>query len=310
MELKNLDLIFYSNAGSRLYGTHRPDSDWDLRGVAMQPIATLLGLQKFEQYVVTHNMDNDFNKLYNTKSDDVTIYGLNKFLTLAMDGNPNIIELLFAPNLISNKYSYLWNIIVAYRDQILSNKIVHTFSGYAYSQLQRIKGHRKWIENPPSKPNPTDYGKTVSATGSTLWATEEDYYTYKRLLKDWQNYEIWQRERNPKRRALETKYGYDTKHAMHLVRLLFEAEDLLTTGELVLPLSQNKIEQLKAVMNGHYSYDEILELGESGKDYLKELEQKSVLNDKPNRKKIEELLIDINLKYIREKTFNKVYGVR
>lgn len=37
-------------AGSHLYGTARPDSDIDIRGVCLAPVETLIGLSQFKQY--------------------------------------------------------------------------------------------------------------------------------------------------------------------------------------------------------------------------------------------------------------------
>ena len=69
-------------AGSRLYGTQRPDSDWDERGVCLMPPEALIGLQGFEQI---------------QGPGDRVIYGLTKFFKLALGCNPNILDILFAP---------------------------------------------------------------------------------------------------------------------------------------------------------------------------------------------------------------------
>ena len=44
---------------------------------------------------------------------------------------------------------------------------------------------------------------------------------------------LWKKERNPARRALEEKSGYDTKHASHLVRLMRMGYEILTTGQVI-----------------------------------------------------------------------------
>ncbi|AEZ66297.1 hypothetical protein phiTE_131 [Pectobacterium phage phiTE] len=38
------------------------------------------------------------------------------------------------------------------------------------------------------------------------------------------------KNRNAARHELEEKFGYDTKHAMHLVRLLRMSQEILETG--------------------------------------------------------------------------------
>ena len=41
--------IFRCVSGSRLYGTHREDSDWDYRGICFPPQEAIFGLHEFEQ---------------------------------------------------------------------------------------------------------------------------------------------------------------------------------------------------------------------------------------------------------------------
>ena len=68
------------------------------------------------------------------------------------------------------------------------------------------------------------------------------------------------KNRNPKRRELEEKYKFDCKHASHLFRLLTEGEELLKTGKINFPLSN--AEELLAIKNGLYTYDEVIEKAE------------------------------------------------
>ena len=274
------DLLMLTYGGSLLYGTNHPESDVDLRGVQLDPIETLLGFQSFEQQNFSEFR---WGKIF---SDDVTIYGLRKFLRLAMDANPNIIELLFAKPLYQSED---WEMIQELRFDILSTKIVHSFSGYALSQLKRIKIRDEWTKNPPMKPNPYKYGMIDTDSGGQDWVSSSAKNTYNSKLLNYQNYSKWLNERNPKRRALEEKYGYDTKHAAHLYRLVFEAEELLTTGSLELPLKY--ADNIKNVLNGCVSYEHVLEFADSSLQHLKDLEKTSVLAKKPNRKSVEDWLI-------------------
>lgn len=205
-------LIFVCITGSYLYGTNRPDSDIDIRGVCLNPIESLLGFTHFEQYLPNKDDASRFSfNNFGISSDDVQIYGLNKFLQLALAANPNIIELLFADNLLDSIQvdTYIWKKILDNRDSILSTRVIHTFSGYAYSQLQRIKGHKRWIDSPPHKPIPEDYGMEQTAKGGQRWTDSNKYNQYQSLLKDYQQYQTWLKERNPARQELEIKYGYD-----------------------------------------------------------------------------------------------------
>lgn len=288
--------IFLTIAGSHLYGTNRPDSDLDLRGVCFNPPETLLGLQKFEQYTPNKEEAVQFSYLFNLRSEDVVVYGLNKFFQLLLDCNPNIIELLFAKNLINSE---IWDRIRDSSNLFLSNKLIHTFSGYAYSQLQRIKGHRRWIHKPPIKPNPEDYGIILTTGGGQTWTNSNLYNQYQSQLKDYNSYEIWLKERNKSRKVLEEKYGYDTKHAMHLCRLLLEAETLIKIGSIKFPFKDQELKYLLSVLYGEFDYDYIVNLGESAKSRLLELENISVLPKYPNVESANKLLILLNRENIK-----------
>jgi predicted nucleotidyltransferase len=55
---------------------------------------------------------------------------------------------------------------------------------------------------------------------------------YRAALKHWDSYQTWKSHRNPARAELERTHGYDTKHAMHLIRLMRMGLEVLKTGEL------------------------------------------------------------------------------
>jgi hypothetical protein len=79
---------------------------------------------------------------------------------------------------------------------------------------------------------------------------------YRTALKDWQAYETWKAERNPARAELERRFGYDTKDAMHLVRLMRMGLELLQTGDL--HVRRADAEELRAIRDGALSYDDLL----------------------------------------------------
>lgn len=292
-----MKIIFLTIAGSQLYGLNTPESDIDLRGVCLDPIESLLGLSNFEQQIYEVE-DNPVSKQFNVNSDDVQIYGLKKFIKLLLENNPNILELLFAKNILLDYNPYdsgalYWTAYIQdNKDIFLSQKIRHTFAGYAYSQLHRIKNHKRWIDYPPLKPVPEDFGITLTAKGGQKWTDSNQYNKYQGLLKDYQSYLKWQQERNPKRKELEVRYGYDTKHASNIYRLIFEAQELLQTGHLTLPLKKDYRDTVIDIKEGRFSYETILEKSEILIEELKTIT--SILPYSPNHSKAEELLININ----------------
>lgn len=299
-----MKLIFACVTGSHLYGTNRPDSDVDIRGVCLNPIDGLLGLEPFKQWMPDKKEAVKWStETLGIESDDITIYGLNRFVELLLQNNPNIVELFFAENLVKELCSfnqYVHDTVWSRKGDILSTNIISTFSGYAYSQLQRLKGHKKWIDNPPTEPDPKDFGMVITPKGGQKWTNPDKYNQYKKESANYQQYRIWLKERNPARQELERKHGYDTKHAMHIFRLLLEAKQLLLTGEIKFPFVDDDMELLHSVLHGKYEYQYIVNFGEEGKKSLVELEQISVLPKYPNFNAINKMLIDINKTMINE----------
>jgi hypothetical protein len=141
----------------------------------------------------------------------------------------------------------------------LSQKVRHTFSGYAFAQLKRLEGHRKWLLNPPGHaPTVEEFGGELRNTdkgGQYNWFYyESNENAYKAALTTWQQYQEWLKNRNPKRAALEKKMGFDLKNAGHLVRLLLKAESILKTCDYNPVLTSEELALVQAVIEGQFSY--------------------------------------------------------
>jgi len=278
-------VIFKTVAGSQLYGTSTPESDYDVRGVCHQTIESLIGMQPFGQY--------------QDEKQDITIFGLNKFCNLAADCNPNIIEILFSPTsgptcLLS---TVEWEILQAIRPAFLSRKARHTFSGYAFSQLERIERHHRWmVEGPPPDPFPPDYGAVPQAdttdNNAWKWIDPDHKNRYQNAREKYRQWQHWVKERNPARKELEEQWGYDTKHGMHLARLMTQGEELLTTGHITLP--RPDAAWLLEIRNGLMTYDEIVTWARDRESNLRVLEENSPLPWGPDRKKIEGTVMGLN----------------
>jgi len=96
-------------------------------------------------------------------------------------------------------------------------------------------------------------------------AFRKEEVTYKSWLK-------WKAERNPARRELELRSGYDTKHASHLVRLLRMGYEIITTGKVV--VKRPDAEELLAIKNGDWSYEKVMEYSKSMQVKLNEVYDK------------------------------------
>jgi predicted nucleotidyltransferase len=165
-------ILFLTRFGSHAYGTNTPASDEDFKGFCVPPREYFLGFNKrFEQA--------------EGRDPDLVIYDVRKFMSLAADCNPSIIEMLWtdaSDRLIVSDDALP---ILEARERFLSKKAKHTFCGYAVSQLKRIRTHRRWLMEPPKEP-PTraQFGlpeRTVIPKDQLLAAESE----IKKVLESW-----------------------------------------------------------------------------------------------------------------------------
>jgi predicted nucleotidyltransferase len=319
-ELKR-GIIYKTIHGSHAYGLNTATSDTDIKGVFIGPLDYYLGFA------------NQHEQIEESTPNDLVIYELRKFFRLAADCNPNIIEVLFTDETEVLECSFLGRMLRDGARAFLSQRAKFTFSGYAHAQLQRIKGHYKWLSNPPKAP-PTraEYGlpdhtlipkdhlaaaealvrKTIDgwdinwesfseADKIRTQAQLQEFLTeiaansghgpsgvenmlneaagranhlapdfiavlqaekrFTTAQREWQQYQEWLKNRNPARAALEAKFGYDTKHAMHLVRLMRMGEEILRDGK-VLVKRQDREELLDIRNNGIWKYEDLVEWAE------------------------------------------------
>lgn len=340
--------LYVTRHGSHAYGTSTPESDLDLRGVAVAPRSYYLGFKdRFEQ-AVQH-------------TPDLTIFELRKFVSLASECNPNVIEILFTDQEDRLLLTPLGERLIRGRNLFLSQRAKHTFSGYAVSQLKRINTHYRWLRNPPtSEPVRADFGlpdRTVipadqlAAVESAIrakvngWAWRELEHLspaerqsiqdefYRRLVeitqwswdsvedrtwnsaalglgldsnfielldrerrytarrREWTQYQEWKTKRNPARAALEERFGYDTKHGMHLVRLLRMCREILTDGSVL--VRRPDAAELLEIRNGSLDYHALVSWAEKQDAELRELADASPLPKRPNLGAIDALCIEI-----------------
>jgi hypothetical protein len=108
---------------------------------------------------------------------------------------------------------------------------------------------------------------------------------------NWKMYWNWKKNRNEKRSVLEEQFGYDVKHAMHLIRLLRSGLDILENG--VVPVRRPDREYLMDIRNGKFTYEEIVAESEKLTKKVEEISKKSSLKDAPNYDLAKEIMLEI-----------------
>lgn len=384
------DIVLKKVTGSRLYGTQYelgenpldPEyiSDYDYRGVFILPPALHIS-----------NLHGSLEVAQIPDGEDEEFFELKKFFAMAKDNNPNILDIMFGKE---NSVVYQNNVgkmITDNRHLFLSQKIKDSFAGYGFSQLKRIKDHKKMLTTYPDvyvveeflceafDNQDIDFNyikdrfsgqvaeKVVETTGKPRTnlpeiLTEEEliskyklnekmkfpmehymkpklneFFTYydkdfnkitdqekikklnqylekngsysdikngiikitkegngifhkntgnliqnpvkansdflvnasidranhksetQKIDKFW----AWKCNRNEKRALLEEKFGYDTKHGMHLIRLLSSCKNILLTGDYDPTLKGRDLEVVKRIREGNYRYELLLNKSES-----------------------------------------------
>lgn len=113
-------------SGSKAYGFANENSDTDIRSIAFPSYKKFFGMGNFEYA--------------ETKDPDKQIYSLKKFVTLALNANPNIIELLFIDKQdFILKESEFSKKLKSLRENFITKKIFKSYMGYANAQIHKLK---------------------------------------------------------------------------------------------------------------------------------------------------------------------------
>jgi uncharacterized protein len=278
--MEDRKLICRIRTGSHLYGLNTPASDEDYISVFMPSAHDLLGLHPVDE--VDNSSKKSTSNERNTPEDiDDKMYSLPKFMWLLLQNNPNIVELLFATEENIIESSSIWDELVVNYDRIISQRVYHTFSGYAFSQKKKLevkairygslKKGIKYLESLYTACFLTDTKVSISEYEAQDLNAILKYYKgrdgntkpfhggmplkaiYKLLKSEYENYG-WR----VKTDTFET-LGYDVKFGYHLIRILAEGYELISTGRISYPLQTGRYD-IVCIRNGEVQLEELLEL--------------------------------------------------
>ena len=110
--------------------------------------------------------------------------------------------------------------------------------------------------------------------------------------RNFDSYLNWKETRNEKRFKDEEKLHYNAKHAYHLIRLTRMAEEMLTTGKVIVKRPDR--EELLFIRNGGWTYDQLMEYTEKQNDKINQLYIHSItLPEHCNLEKVDKLCIQL-----------------
>ncbi len=300
--------------GSIAYGTNLPTSDVDIRGISVNSKFDLLGMSNFEQVLDT--------------TTDTCIYSVNKIFKLLLNCNPNCIELL---GLKPEHYLYVNDIgklILDNRKLFLSKLAIHSFGGYSTSQLRRLDNRAvRSVNQSQREEHILNSIKNAYFTFKDRYfsfeedqiklyidkSKQEDYDTEIFMDVNLQHYPLrdykamWNEMNNivkdyskiGKRNKQAAEHGKLAKHMMHLIRLYMMCIDILEKEEII-TYREIEHELLMEVRNGKFldennqPTDDFYDLLNEWQKRFEYAKENTSLPEKPDYKKVEELLIYLN----------------
>lgn len=153
-ELKK-HVIGLVKAGSHAYGISTPESDLDIKGIAIPPVSCILGMEIFESSDADSEMEK-LKSLMDTATLDKTknglegvVFELRKFILLAERCNANVLDLLFGREediIFQNKF---FKKLRDNRHLFITANAHNSFAGYGAGQLKKLT-RQKETPNPNS----------------------------------------------------------------------------------------------------------------------------------------------------------------
>lgn len=320
-ENKNLgdNIILLTLGGSHAYGMDKEGSDLDIRGIALNQKEEILLGTDFEQVV---DVDTD-----------TTVYSLNKMIQLLTSNNPNTLEILGCNSEHYLFKSEIGSELLVNRKMFLSKICIHTFGGYAGSQLRRMENKAarlvgqtqnenhilKSIQNAQYDFKNRYYPLNDSSVNLYIDKAVQKGYESEIFidahfdhypLRDWAG--MWNEMKaivssyNKIGKRNEKAISHDKlgKHMAHLIRLYMMCIDILEKEEIIAYRTEEH-DLLMSIRNGEFLDDnrqpttafyDLLNEYEKRFEYAK---QNTSLPDIPNHKKINEFKMYVNERIVR-----------
>jgi hypothetical protein len=131
--------ILETIVGSTLHGTSVDDGleDLDLMAIVLEDKLDFIGFNPKDTWVTRTKPEGVRSEAGDT---DYVAYGLNKYLSLALKGNPTILLALFASPISIRQITKEGRELQALAPKIISKKVFAPFRGYMDQQHKRLLG--------------------------------------------------------------------------------------------------------------------------------------------------------------------------
>jgi predicted nucleotidyltransferase len=151
-------LLFVTISGAHLYGFPSPDSDFDLRGVHLLPLAQVVGLNAMRETVESSGVRDGLEI-------DLVTHDAKKFFGLILKKNGYVLEQVFSPLVVhtSPEHEELKQIA----NDCITKHHAHHYLGFAATQWKLFQ------KDSPPRVKPLLYVYRVLLTGIHLMRTGE-----------------------------------------------------------------------------------------------------------------------------------------
>lgn len=325
-----MKVIFETLIGSHLYGTSTPESDTDICGVFLPTKEEILGMGS---YPMEKDISKKVSKGARNEACDVDhkLFSIKRFLQLACQGQPGPLEMLFSRPIDARVNSAMWMKLLDLRDSaIVSRKGIAPFLGFAQAQAEKMvrRGERynlivgmiASLENHPpgflkcqniqgfydTECNLlTPFRNQLAGFPITRWVNDHGYALFnfagsnydsgislKSFLKQLKRKE----ERYGSRSKAAALEHLDYKSLLHCMRLLSEAEELISSGKITFPRPDTdfllSIKRREWPLEGQDVFGEVTKRIE----YIRRhCVAKSILPPEPDMQLVNEFLIDAHM---------------
>lgn len=312
-------IILLTLGGSHAYGMDKEGSDLDVRGIALNSKKDIL-------------LGTDFEQVVNVGT-DTTVYSFNKMIQLLTSNNPNTIEILGCK---PEHYLHLSDIgkeLLENRKMFLSKICIHTFGGYASSQLRRMENKSarlvgqaqneahilKSINNAKYDFKNRYYPQDESSVNLYIdQAVQEGYDSEIFMdvclkhypLRDWTG--MWNEMKSivssynkiGKRNEKAISHDKLGKHMAHLIRLYMMCIDILEKEEII-TYREDEHDLLMSIRNGEFLDDnrqpkaEFYDLLNEYEKRFDDAKDNTSLPDVPDHQKINEFKMYVNERIVK-----------
>ena len=121
---------------------------------------------------------------------------------------------------------------------------------------------------------------------------------YEARAREYKQYQDWKKNRNPLRADLESKFGFDAKHALHLVRLVRQCKEILKNGELIVKRLDAK--ELLEIRSGAWTYEQLCKWFDEQHKEIEELYKTSSLQYQNDRELLNNLCQEMIEEFLKE----------